>query len=234
MEILKRKARVAGALYLLLAITSSFGLVYVPSKIIVQQDTLATVNNIIASPALYRLGIISNIIYLVVFVFLVLAFYDLFKDVNKKLAMQMVALVLVAIPIAFIKELIKSAVLVLLGDSDFLQVLDKELLYGMVRLLLNLYEYGSYMVMIFWGLWLIPLGLLVLKSKFIPGILGYLLIIGGIGYPITSIAYMYSPQFGKSMYSIATLPSVIAEIAIILWLLIKGVKSQKIKLPVAG
>jgi hypothetical protein len=227
LEILKKKARVAGALYLLLAITSIFGLVYVPSKIIVKEDPLATINNIITSPSLYKLGIISNMIYLIVFVFLVLAFYDLFKDINKKLGMLMVALVLVAIPVAFVNELIKSAALVLLGGSSFLQAFQKDQLNAMILLFLNLNEYGSYMVMIFWGLWLLPLGLLILKSKFIPPIFGYLLIMGCIGYSITSIVYMYSPQSGKSMFSTATLPGAVGEISIILWLLIKGVKAQK-------
>ena len=224
---IKKRARVAGLLYLLLAITSIFGLMYVPSKIIVPQDTLATVQNIMASPTMFRLGIISNLIYLVVFVFLVLAFYNLFKEVNQKFALLMVALVLVAIPVAFINELNQFAVLVLLGGDGYLKTLETEQLHATVQLHLNLYEYGSNMVMLFWGLWLFPLGLLVLKSKFIPRVLGYMLIIGCFGYVISSFTFLLSPHYGRIVFPIATLPSAIAEFSIILWLLIKGAKEQK-------
>ena len=230
MAILKKKARIAGTLYLLLAITSIFGLVYVPAKIIVKHDTLATINNIIGSPTLYQIGILSNMVYLVVFIFLVLAFYDLFYIVNRKLAISMVAIVLVAIPFAFVLELIRSAPLLLLQGNGFLQTLPKNHLHALVQLFLNLSEFGSYMVLVFWGLWLLPLGLLVLKSKFLPGIFGYLLIMGCIGYSITSIVYIYSPTIGRSIFSIATLPGAIAEVTIIPWLIIKGVKTQKLKL----
>ena len=227
MNSIKKDARVAGLLYLLLAITSIFGLIYVPSKIIVPQDTLATIHNIMASPIMFRLGIISNLIYLDVFVFLVLAFYNLFKEVNKKLAILMVALVLVAIPVAFIVELNQFAVLVLLGGDGYLIGAETEQLHAMEQLYLHLYEYGSYMVMMFWGLWLFPLGLLVIKSKFIPCLLGFLLIIGCFGYLISSFTFLLSPHYGRIVFPIATLPSAIAEFSLILWLLIKGVKEQK-------
>jgi hypothetical protein len=224
---IKKNARVAGLLYLILAITSVFGLMYVPSKIIVPEDALATVHNIIASKMIFRLGIISNLIYLTVFVFLVLSFYNLFKEVNKKLAMLMVSLVLAGIPIAFLNELNQVAVLILLSGDDFSKVFETNQLNAMVRLFLNLYEYGNYMVAIFWGLWLLPLGLLVLKSKFIPRILGYLLIIGCFGYLVSSFTFLLSPHYGRIVFPIATIPSAISEFSIILWLLIKGVKEQK-------
>jgi hypothetical protein len=231
MNSIKKSARVAGLLYLFLAITSIFGLMYVPSKIIVPQDTLSTVHNIMASPIMFRLGIISNLIYLVVFVFLVLAFYDLFKEVNKKLSILMVALVLVAIPVAFILELNQFAILLLIGGDGSLKAVETGQLYAIVQLFLNLYEYGGYMVMLFWGLWLFPLGLLAIKSKFIPPVLGYLLIIGCFGYLISSFTFLLSPHYGRIVFPIATIPSAVAEFSIILWLLIKGIKEQNPELP---
>ncbi len=217
---LRKRARVAGVLYLLLAITSIFGLVYVPSKFIVPQDSLATINNIMTSPLTFRAGIISNLLYLIVFVFLVLSFYNLFKNVHKKHALLMVALVLVAIPVAFINELNKFAVLVILENG--LEAFEPARLHTMGQLFLNFYEYGSYMVMLFWGLWLFPLGLLVIKSKFIPSVLGYLLIIGCFGYVISSFIFLLSPYYGRIVFPIATIPSAISEVSMILWLLTKG------------
>lgn len=223
---IKRKARIAGLLYLLLAITSIFGLVYVPSKIIVAGDTVATISNIIASPRMYRLGIMSNLIYLIVFVFLVLAFFDLFKEVNKKHAWLMVALVLVAIPIAFINELNKIAVLLLVEGDSYLKAFETSERNAWITLFLDLYRYEGFMVMSFWGLWLFPLGLLVLKSGFIPRALGYVLVVGCFGYLVTSFTFLLSPHYGKILFQYATLPSAIAEILLILWLLVKGAKEE--------
>jgi len=227
MNSVKKRARVAGLLYLLLAITSVFGLIYVPSKIIVPQDTLATVHNIIASEVLFRLGILSNLIYLIVFIFLVQAFYNLFKEVNTKQASLMVSLVLVAIPVAFLNELNQVAVLILLNGDGFMQVFETKQLHALVRMFLNLYEYGNFMVTIFWGLWLIPLGLLVIKSRFIPRILGFLLIIGCSGYVVSGFTFLLSPHYGRIVFPIATIPSAISEFSMILWLLIKGAREQK-------
>lgn len=229
MESIKKRARIAGILYLLLAITSIFGLIYVPSKIIVLHDTMATVRNILASPTMFRFGIISNLIYLIVFVFLVLAFYDLFKEVNKKLTLLMVAFVLVGVAASFINELNQFAVMVLLGGDGCLKAFETGQLHAMVQLFLNLYEYGNNMVMLFWGLWLFPLGLLAIQSKFIPRVLGYLLIIGCFGYIISSFTFLLSPHFGRIVFPIATMPSAISEVSIILWLLIKGAKEQNHK-----
>jgi len=226
---IKKNARVAGLLYLILAITSIFGLVYVPSKIVVPDDTLATVNNIIASKMMFRLGIISNLIYLIVFVFLVLSFYNLLKDVHKKLAMLMVSLVIVGVPAAFLNELNHLAILILLNGGEFLKVFESNQQYALAQLFLSLYEYGNNMVGIFWGLWLLPLGLLIIKSKFIPQIIGVLLIIGCFGYVISGFTFLVSPHYGRIVFPIVTMPSAIAEVVTILWLLIKGTKEQKPK-----
>ncbi len=222
---LKKKARVAGGWYLLLAITSTFGLVYVPSKLIVQGDTLATVQHIAASPLLFRLGILSNFIYLTVFVCLVLAFYDLFKRVDQKLALLLVGWVVVAIPIAFANELNKFAILALLED-DGLKALKTSPLPALVPLFLALYEYGSFAVMLFWGLWLFPLGILVIKSTFIPRVLGGALVIGGGGYAVASVTFLFSVQYGRLVFPWATFPSAIAELSMIFWLLVKGAKQK--------
>jgi len=226
---IKKNARVAGLLYLILAITSIFGLVYVASQIVVPDDTLATVNNIIASEMMFRLGIISNLLYLIVFVFLVLSFYNLLKDVNKKLAMLMVSLVIAGVPAAFINELNHLAILTLLNGGEFLKEFGSDQQYALAQLFLSLHEYGSKMVGIFWGLWLLPLGLLVIKSKFIPQIIGVLLIIGCFGYVIAGFTFLISPHYGRIVFPIVTMPSAIAEVVTILWLIIKGTKEQKPK-----
>ncbi|MEN8250496.1 MAG: DUF4386 domain-containing protein [Bacteroidota bacterium] len=224
MKATKKSARIAGLLYLLMAITGAFGILYVPSNIIVHGDVTQTANNIITSESLFRMGIVSYLICQASFVFVVLALYHLLKGVNGKLALLMLALVIVAIPIAFLNMLNQIAALILLSGVDSLQEFEPEQLNSLVMVFLKLHEQGIYIVQIFWGLWLFPFGLLVYKSGFIPRVLGILLMIACFGYMVDSFAFLLYPHVGDIISPYATVPSAIGEFSIILWLLIKGVK----------
>jgi len=222
----KKNARIAGILYLLIALTAAFGLMYVPTNIIVPGDATTTANNIKDSELLFRLGIMSQLICQTIFVFLVLALYRLLKGINKTHASLMVTLVVVAVPIAFLNTLNQLGALLVLSGADFLNVFEPDQLTGLMMVFLNLHELGIAIVLTFWGLWLIPFGLLVFKSIFIPRMFGVFLIIAGIGYLIASFTGLLFPQYGAIVGSIAAIPSAIGEFLIILWLLIKGVKDQ--------
>lgn len=209
-------------LYLLMGITGIFGILYVPSKIIVTENISATVNNIVASEMMFRLGIISRLICQTIFVFLVLALYKLFKDVNKSQARLMVALVLVAVPIAFLYELNQIAALILVG-GELPVVLEQDQLYNLVALFLKLYDHGVFAVEIFWGLWLFPFGWLAYKSGFIPKIIGILLMIACVAYIIESFTKLVIPdqtEFISKVIPVLT----IGELVMMLWLVIAGIK----------
>src|SRR6185503_18686548 len=94
---LKKTARLAGLMYLLMGIPAPYALIYVPSKIIVHGDAAATANNILANEFLFRTGIVSQLISQTLFIFLVLVLYGLLKQVNEHQAKLMVALVIVSI-----------------------------------------------------------------------------------------------------------------------------------------
>jgi hypothetical protein len=151
-----------------------FGLIYVPSRLIVPGDAAATASNVMASDSLFRLGIVSNLLVHIVNLFLVLALYRLLKPVNKNMASLMVMFVLVGVPIVMLNELTQLAVLPLLSGADYLAVFTTEQLHALVLLFLNLHKQGLNIAQIFWGLWLFPMGYLVFKSGFIPRILGML------------------------------------------------------------
>jgi hypothetical protein len=224
----KKIARIAGLLYLILALTGFFGIMYVPSKVIVWSDAGATLNNVQTFETLFRVGILSQLTCQVLFVFLVLELKKLLKSVNANLASQMVMLVIVAVPIAFLNMLNLFAI-VILNDPRIAQTITADQLNALATLFLQLYGYGITVVQIFWGLWLIPFGLLVYRSVFIPRIFGILLVVGGIGYVVTSITDIVYPAYTTTIAPIATTPSGLAEFAIIFWLLIKGVRTEKIE-----
>lgn len=230
MNSIKNTARNAGLWYLLMAITGPIGLLYVPSKLFVPGDATETASNIMASEFLFRIGIASNLLCQIAFIFLVLALYRLLKGVNQQHASLMVALVLVAVPIAFLNMLNPVAALLLLSGAGFLTVFEPGQLHALAMIFLNVEQYGTIIVEIFWGLWLLPFGLLVIKSGFFPRVLGLLLILACCGYVIHSFTFLLFPRYEALVASYAAVPQAIGELSMVLWLLIVGAKEQKLTL----
>ncbi|MGB5821188.1 MAG: DUF4386 domain-containing protein [Saonia sp.] len=227
-EMTKRNktARFAGLLYLILVISGIINLMYIPSKLIVWENPSETLENIIRSEMLFRLGILSGILTFLMFLLLPLALYKLLHHVNKKYAMLMVIFAIVSIPISFINILNKFSVLTLISKANYLNGLDASELQFQVMFYLDSYNNGIEISQIFWGLWLFPFGYLVYKSGFLPKFLGVLLMMGCIGYLITFLGGFLYPNFHKTIIStIIGLPASIGEIGICLWLLIMGART---------
>jgi len=215
----KKTARVAGLLYLVNAVTGFFGIIYVPSRLIVSGNSAATADNILASERLFRLGVVSELICAVEFIFLLWVLYRLLGGINKTHASLMGILGLVFVPINEI------AALILLRGADFLSVFDKRQLQAMAMLFLDLHQYG-YIVGWILGPWLFPFGVLVFKSGFLPRILGVLLIAACFSYMADSFTSLLLPSYQGLVGRIANIPLTLGEPAIILWLLIRGAKDQ--------
>ena len=223
---LKKTARLAGLLYLIMSIPAPYALIYVPSKIIVHGNAEATANNLIANEFLFRTGIVCQLFSQTVFIFLVLVLYRLFKIVNEHQAKLMVALVMVSIPIAFLMEAFNlTSLMILKGEVQKTLALEQQ--QDLAMLFLKIHGYGIMIVQIFWGLWLLPFGQLVYKSGFIPRVLGVLLILAGIAYVIDSFTFLLFPGY-SAFVNQYTFPFYFGELAIILWLLIKGTKAPAI------
>lgn len=222
---LKRTARLAGLLYLVLVITGVYSIIYVSSQLIVQGDAVATSNNILAKEFLFRTGLINDFISNTIFVLLVLVLYRLLKQVNKFQAKLMVALVVVQIPAVFIMGALNITSLMIFKGA-ILQTFELDQRQDLAMLFLKINDYGMIALEVFWGLWLIPFGQLVYKSGFIPRIFGILLIIAGIAYVIDSFTFFLFPGYRAFFNQPTLLIVAIGEISITLWLLIKGVKNN--------
>jgi len=221
----KNPGRCAGLLYVLISIIGFFAMGYVPDKLIVSGNAAATANNIAASETLFRLGIAGELIGQAGFIFVALALYDLLKGVNRRHASLMVILIVVSIPIALLNELNSFAALVLVRGADFLSILNKPQRDALAMLFLNLHGRGFVVAEIFWGLWLFPLSLLVYKSRFLPRFLGVWLALAGFAWVILSLTGVLLPQYQDKVYSYCQ-PAFFGEIALMLWLLIRGAKPQ--------
>jgi hypothetical protein len=226
MDEVKRQAREAGLLYVLIAATAWIGLVYVPSELYVVGDAGATADRIRASEWLLRAGIATELFHQIVQIFLVLALYRLFEGVNKALARQLVILgALVSVPIVLVNVLNEIAALTLVGDTDFLAAFPRPHLDALAYLFLRLHSRGITVAAIFWGLWLLPFGLLAIRSGFIPPVFGILLLVAGCAYVVDSTTTLVLPQYAKAVSSVASVLE-IAELPIILWLAIWGAKTR--------
>ena len=218
----RKAARVAGVLYLLLII---FGIVAegIRQSLIVSDDAAETVANIMDSEGLYRLSFTSDLFMIGCFLLLPLAFYVLFKPVNKNQASLVVIFVLVSVPIMLINMLFHFSALLLLSDADYLTVFETDQLHALVMVFLDLYTAGVMIATIFHGLWLLPLGYLVYKSGYFPRVLGVFLMLACFGFLIESFQYFLAPD-----YEVITYPGLVAEIigefGFCGWLLIKGAK----------
>lgn len=221
----KKKARIAGLLYLGVVLTGIFSLAYVPSNLIVWDNPTVTYNNIRASESLFRFGIAGGLICYVFFLFLVLQLYRLLKPVNEKYAELMVLLALLSVPIYFLNAQNEFNVLSFIADNSF--NLSLEQTKTQIMLNLNQYDNGMRIVHIFSGLWLLPFGYLVYKSGFLPKVFGVLLMMGCFGYLINflgnTLVLDYS-ALGISKY--ISMPATFGEIGICLWLLIMGAKQK--------
>jgi hypothetical protein len=218
-----KAARVAGAVYLSMALTAPFSLIYIPTKLIVRGNATTTANNILSHETLFRLGIVADLFSAVIFICLGIALYRLLSSVNKTWARLMVALVLVSAAVGFVNVLHNVAALILLRGGDFLGVFEKPQRDALAMLFLRLHGQGIFMNEIFWGIWLFPFGLLVMKSGFLPRILGVWLILNCFAYLALSLTALLFPPYYDAAFRFST-PVLFGELAITLWLLIKGAK----------
>jgi hypothetical protein len=225
--------RVAGLWYLLLVFLGPLRLMYIPSKLFVSGNAAATVNNIAAHQLLFRTGIVCDLAGAVVLIFLTLAFYRLFAGVDRNLAVQVVIFggVMPAL-IYFVGVACDLATLMIARGADFLSVFERPQRDALAMLFLELRDHQNTAAEILWGVWLFPLGLLVYKSRFLPRFLGVWLVINGIAYVALSLTGVLWPHYQGKVFAYSQ-PALFAEIALTLWLLIKGAKPKRVEFAAA-
>src|SRR5581483_7351419 len=224
----RNPGRVAGFLYLLL-LAAPLRLLYIPTKLFVAGNATATANNIAAHQTLFRMGIAADLFCGVALIFLVLAFYRLFKGVDSYLAVLVVILggVLPA-AIDFFNTLNDAAALILVRGADFLSVFDKPQRDTLAMLFLRLHHQEVVAAEVLWGLWLFPLGLLVYKSRFLPRFIGVWLIINCFAYLVLSFIRLWFPHYVATASNYA-FPAELGELALMLGLVIKGARPHPVE-----
>jgi len=226
MDTTKKRARRAGLLYFLFSLPGPFALIYVPGKLLVRGDAAATADRVRSSESLLRLGIAAELICFAGFIFVGLALYRLFKPVAEGPALAMLILNLVSVPISFVGILGEIAALDFAGAGgrgQFLSGFNGPQRDSLAYLSLRLHGQGFALAGIFWGLWLLPMGICAIRSGFIPRIVGILLIIAGCGYVASSFTDLALPQYSHAVDRVTSITN-LGELSIIFWLLIWGAR----------
>jgi hypothetical protein len=219
-EATRRLARVAGAVYVLLGLATVFGFYHAP---LVRSDLGALAQSLTRSDSFFRVGVVTDLLSTVLSVPLALLLYQLLKGVDKTKAFLMALLLILAMPISFVVALNYVAAQWLFGGASVVAAIGPGEREALGMLFLRLHEHGVLAVEIFWGLWLVPFGLLVRKSRFLPQVLGTLLVIAGAAYVAHSIITLLLGGARFMLYERATmLARAAGEFPIMLWLLING------------
>jgi hypothetical protein len=218
----RNPGRVVGYWYLLLVLLGPLSLIYIPNKLFVPGNAAATAGNIAAHQWLFRFGMASDLLGAVVLIFLVLAFYRLFKGVDQQLAVLLVIFggVMPAL-INFVTVVSEAGALMVAQGPDFLSVFDQPQRDALVMLFVRLHHHQIVAAEILWGLWLFPMGALVYKSGFLPRLIGVWLIINGVAYVVLSLTGLFAPAYQDKVFLFSQ-PALFGELAIMLWLVIKG------------
>jgi hypothetical protein len=225
----QQTARLAGALSLAMGLPAAFSLVGIPSIFLARGDAPATASRIAASPVLYRFGVFADLMSGVFAVWLVMVLYDLFKDVDRKQARLMVGFVLAMVSMGCVLTVLMAGPLVLTnrGGSSYLSAFNEHQLDALTLGFLNLRDQGIRAVSMYWGLWLLPLGVLVYRSGFLPRTLGALVIIAGCSYVVDCMTYYFFPEYARIVALASMLPQAAGEGGFTGWLLIKGIRAER-------
>ncbi|MGA8923170.1 MAG: DUF4386 domain-containing protein [Candidatus Dormiibacterota bacterium] len=223
----KRLARIAGVLYLINAIFSGFAFTYVLGKVFVAGDAAKTAANVAANPGLVRVGVVADLFQGTEWVFLALTLYILLRHVHQGAARTMVVLVAVGAAIVCLNDVFQFESVRVATDGSYATALGAAGSSALVLLLLEIHHYGFLAAQIFFGLWLVPFGYLAYKSAMFPKALGVALIVGGVCYLVGMLAVFLVPDSGENINTFVTIPSAIAELSMVLYLLVFGVKTSK-------
>jgi hypothetical protein len=216
-------ARATAFMFLIIFFLGMSTELFIRPGMIVSGDPAATVKNIAASEALFRLSLVSDLIRQMFLMLLPLVLYKLLKTIHKNIASLMVLFALVSVSISMLNELNHFAALLLSSGAGYLTAFKADQLNALVMFFLELRKYGTFIPQVL-SLWVFLLGYLVFKSGFLPRILGILLMIGGLCYIVGAVLFFLFPNFDLMIFGLFAF---IGELIFYLWLLIKGVNVEE-------
>ena len=221
---LRQMARIAGALYLITILTGIFSAGYVNGKLVVNGDAAATAANILAHRGLFQLAFAVYLVEMACQIAITALFYELLKPVGRSVSLVAAFLGLAGSIIKTFSRVFFIAPLFILGGAHYLSVFSAEQLQALALLFLKVNDKGAGIALVFFGFYALLTGYLIIKSTFLPRILGVLSVFGGLGW----LTFLY-PPLGSRLFPFIAIFAILGAAALIVWLLVKGVNEQRWK-----
>ena len=224
----KSYARIAGLLYLVIAVFGAFAIGYVPSVIIEAGDAAATANNLLSNMGLFQMGIFGDVVVLLTEVVLTIMLYVMFKPVSNTISLVAAWSRMAMVLLMAINLLINIMPIVLLSGAGYLNAFSIAELQATALLFFEAHQMGIYVWELFFGMHLVALGYMIIKSNLFPRILGWMMLIGSLGYSFQGLAnvmHIENVVLGYAIIGLLTIVT-IGELAFAFWLLVKGIKTS--------
>jgi hypothetical protein len=218
------KARVAGALYLVTMVTGIFAEGFVSGRLVVDGNAAATATNILAHRGLFQLGFAVYLIEMACQIAMTALFYDLLKPAGRSVSLVAAYLGLTGCVIKTFSRLFFIAPLFVLGGAHYLNVFSAEQLQALALLFLKVNDHGAGIALVFFGFYALLTGYLIVRSTFLPRLLGMLSILGGLGW----LSFLY-PPLGYRLFPYIAALGLLGAASLIVWLLAFGVNEQRWK-----
>ena len=217
-------ARITGVFYLLTILTGIFSAGYVTGKLVVNGDAAATAANILAHRGLLQLGFAVYLIEMACQVAITALFYDLLKPAGRSVSLVAAFLGLAGCVIKTFSRVFFIAPLFILGGAHYLSVFSGEQLQALALLFLKVNDRGAAVALVFFGFYAILTGFLIIRSTFLPRILGVASVLGGLGW----LTFLYLP-LGYRLFPYIAVLGLLGAASLMLWLLVFGVNEQQWK-----
>jgi hypothetical protein len=216
------RARTAGFFWLMTFLTSGFAMLG-GGRLIVSGDAAATAANLLANESFYRLALTANLVAGACYLAATLLVYELLKPVNWAVSLLAALFSLLGVAVGAVSSLFYFAPLVVQGGAGYLSVFTGEQTQAVALLFLGLGEQAAAISFGFFGVHCLLVGWLISRSTFLPRLVGSLLAFGGLGWLTLSLASLLSPAFARSLVPYISIPGVVGELSLTLWLLVVGV-----------
>jgi Domain of unknown function (DUF4386) len=219
----KRLARIAGLSYLLVIAGGLFAEAFVRGSLIELGDAAATAHAIAADEALWRSGLAVHLLYLVPAIVLTVIICRLFRAVEPTLARLALVFGIAGVTIEALSLLNLYVPLAMIEESSALAALGEGQRQALAYLAIRLFPAGFGFALLFFAAFCVLIGALILRSRLVPRVIGAMMIVAGIGYVVNTLASILSPALSNLLFPGILLPSLLAELSLALWLVVKGV-----------
>lgn len=223
---LNSKARMAGFFWLITFITGAFAM-YIGGRFVVNGNAAATAANILANESAFRIGTAGNLLATICYLLATILVYELLKATNRTLSLTAAMFSFLGCGLGALVSLLNFVPLALLKGPAYLSSFTNDQLQAFALTAFNLANRANEIGLVFFGLHIGIVGYLIVASALAPRIIGALLVIGGVCYELNSFASFLAAPFARSLFPFILLPAFLAELALSLWLLIKGISGSR-------